>query len=54
MDRRDGREKQAEMVLGIVILETGKMKSRVQNGDWSRRNKLGAGMGVDKRLNLGM
>lgn len=46
------REKQAEVVPRIVILETGKMKSRVQNGDWSRRHKLGAGLGEDIGLNL--
>jgi len=40
------------MVLRIVILETGKMKTHVPNGDWSRRNELGAGMGEDIGLNL--
>lgn len=48
----DEGEKQAEMVLRVVILETGNTKSRVENGDWSRRNKLRAGMGEDMGLNL--
>lgn len=44
---------QAEMVPRILVLETGWMKSHVQNGDWSRRDKLGTGIGGRCRFKFG-
>ena len=42
-EREGGREVQAEVVPRILVLEPGWMKGCVQNGNWSRGNRLGAG-----------
>lgn len=54
LDMGHEKAKQAEIVSKIQVLRTGWMRSRVQNGDWSRRNKLEAGVGRHAGLNLNL
>ena len=38
--KEEGREVQAEVVPGILVLEPGWKKGCAQDGDWSRGNRL--------------
>lgn len=48
------KAKQAQMLSKIQVLRTGWMRSHVQNGDWSRRNKQEAGLERNAGLNLNL